>query len=151
MFQALVSHSQRDRLVREGRHRDQAGQSTFEFSHVALRFRCNKDANILGQENTLRFGLLVENGHFRLEIGSLNVYQQAPFKPGAQSLDETGKLARSRVARNHQLLLVIVEFIEGVEELFLGPLFSCNDVDIVNEKDVGSSVMAVKERHTIEL
>ncbi len=51
------------------------------------------------------------------------------------------------VARNHDLLLVIVQLIEGVKELFLGALFIAQELYIVDEEDVGLAIALVKLLH----
>ena len=53
------------------------------------------------------------------------------------------------VARDHDLLLVIVEFVEGVEELFLGAFLAGQDLDVVDQQHVGRAVVLVEVRHAV--
>src|SRR6476661_6324714 len=46
---------------------------------------------------------------------------------------------------------MIVELIEGMEELFLRAFFSRDDVDVVDQQYVRRTVMPVKQRHSVEL
>ena len=46
---------------------------------------------------------------------------------------------------------MIVEFVEGVEELFLRSLFAAKDLDVVDQQHVGRPVMLMKLRHAIQL
>ncbi len=46
---------------------------------------------------------------------------------------------------------MIIELIEGMKELFLGSLFSRDDMNIVDEQHVRRAIVPVKQRHPIEL
>lgn len=46
---------------------------------------------------------------------------------------------------------MIVQLIEGVEELFLRALLARDAMNVVDQQDVGGAVMPVKKRHAVEL
>ena len=62
---------------------------------------------------------------------------------------ESRNVLGRRIARNHDLLLVIVQLIEGVKELFLGALFIAEELDIVHEQDVGLAIALVELLHAL--
>ena len=98
---------------------DQLDQRAFQFAHVRLGLGRHEGPHVVRQLDAFRFGLLVQDGHLGLEIGRLDVGHQSPFEARAQTLHQAGNVLRRRIARDHDLLLVVVQFVEGVEELFL--------------------------------
>ena len=59
--------------------------SGFKLADAGLRAGCHEDADVLRQVHSFGFGLLVENGHLRFEVGRLDVDLQAPFEAGPQT------------------------------------------------------------------
>ena len=49
-------------------------------------------------------------------------------------------LGRGTIARQHDLLVPLVESIERMKKLFLNPLFARKKLDVVDQKDVGLPV-----------
>ncbi len=72
--------------------------------------------------------------------GRGEVGDQAPFEAGAQPfLESRDQLGRS-IGREHDLLAVLVDRIEGVEELLLGALLVGDELDVVDEQQVDAPV-----------
>ena len=70
------------------------------------------------------------------KIGRLNVGEQSPFKARAQARLERLNFFRRTIARNNQLLLRLVQRVEGVKELFLGLFLAFEKLDIVDQQYV---------------
>ena len=96
-------------------------------------------------------GLLVENRHLRLEIGRLDIGHQTPLKTRPQTLHQSGDILRRAIARDHDLLLRIVQFVEGVEELFLRAFLRTERLDIVDQQHIRGAVARAQLRHALVL
>src|ERR1017187_1315907 len=97
----------------------------------------------------LSLGLFVEDGHLGFEIGSLNIGDQTPFETRSQAFNQAGNLLGRRIARNDDLLLVIMQLVEGVKELLLRTLFSAENLDIVYQQYVCFPIPLVKLLHAL--
>ena len=85
-------------------------------------------------------GLGAQDGDARLEVGRRQVGDEAPLEAAAQPLLERGDQLGRPVGREHDLLAVLVDRIEGVEELFLRPLLVGDELDVVDEQQVDAPV-----------
>ena len=99
--------------------------------------------------NALDLGLAIQDRQFGFQVRRLNINHQAPFKPGTEPFHQTRRLFGSRVAGQHNLLLVIVQLIERMEKLFLCSLFPRQDLHIVHQQHIGGAVVLMEERHPV--
>ena len=104
-----------------------------------------------GQLHAHDLRLLLQNRQAHLDIGRLQVGHQAPLKPRNQPLLEVLDLAGRTVAGQHDLLVRLVQRIEGVEELLLNPLFAGQELDVVNEQHVGLPVFLAEAGELVVL
>ena len=88
--------------------------------------------------------LLAEDGDAGLEVGRLDVGDQAPLEPRAHAILEVRQLLGRQVGGDDDLLVGVVESVEGVEELFLRLDFSAQELDVVDEQDVDVAVAALE-------
>ena len=98
------------------------------------------DRDVVGQRHRLGVGLFLENRDLGFEVGRLNVRDQAPFEPRAQPLLELRNLVRRAVAADDDLLLRVVERVEGVEELGLRAFFAGDELDVVDQQHVHGAI-----------
>ena len=91
------------------------------------------DEHVVGHRDLLGLCLLAQDGFARLEVGRLDVGEQAPFEPRAQPRLERLDLLGRPVARDDELLLRLVERVEGVEELFLSLFLALEKLDVVDQ------------------
>ena len=75
-----------------------------------------------------------------LEVGRLDVGDQAPLEPRPQPFLERRDLFRRPVGRDHDLTARLVERVEGVEELLLDPLLAFEELDVVDQEHVVGAV-----------
>lgn len=61
----------------------------------------------------------------------------APFEAGDEACFEVFDFAWWSVAGEDDLFVAVEEGVEGVEEFFLRAFFACEEVDVVDEEDVG--------------
>ena len=78
------------------------------------------------------FGLLAQDGEPSLEVGRLDVGDEAGLEPGAESVLERRKVVGAAIARQHDLPSGLVERVERVEELLERLLSSLEELDVVD-------------------
>ena len=126
-----------ERTVGERRERDDSRESTFELADVG-RDAAGDEREHLGvvDGDALRLDTLAENRDPRLEVGRLDVGEQAPLESRTQTLLERRDLARGAIGREHDLRAALVEGVERVEELLLDPFLALDELDVVDEQHV---------------
>ncbi len=72
-------------------------------------------------------------------VGRRDVGQQTPFEPGPQPILQCGQILGLAVGGDDDLLVRVVQRVEGMEELLLRPLPVLQELDVVDEQDVDSS------------
>ena len=80
----------------------------------------------------------------RLEIGRLDVGDEAPLETRPQPFLERRNLVRRAVAAEDDLFLRVVERVEGVEELGLRAFLAGEELDVVNEQHVDRPIAFAK-------
>ena len=93
--------------------------------------------------------LLAEDGHLRLEVGRLDIGDEAPFEAGAESVFQGRNLFRRRVGREYDLLLRLVKGVKRVKELLLRPFLPGQELDVVEQKGVDLSIAVAKLLHPV--
>ena len=71
---------------------DEADERAFEFADVGAHVAGDEERDVDGQLCLLGLGLLLQDGDLGLEIGWLNVGDQAPLEARAQAVFEVGEL-----------------------------------------------------------
>ena len=100
-----------------------------------------------GGGDRLALGLLAEDGQAGLEVGRLDVGDQAHLEPAAQPVLEGGDGVGRAVRGQHDLAVGLVERVEGVEELLLEALLALHELDVVDQQDVDLAVAPLEVRH----
>ena len=89
-------------------------------------------------------GLLAQDRDAGLEVGRLDVGDQAPLEPVAQPVLERLEPLGRPVGGEHDLLVGVVEGVEGVEELLLGLDLALQELDVVDQQHVDVAVAALE-------
>src|SRR3990170_8601606 len=76
-----------------------AHEGALEFADVGLDLVRDEVGEIVGEGHAVELGLLLEDGDAGLEVGRLDVGDQAPLEPGAEALLDLRDLLRRAVAR----------------------------------------------------
>ena len=113
----------------------------FQLADVIFQMVGDELGHVLGQIEVEKLRLALDDGHAGLEIRRLDVGGQAPLEAGAQTLFQALDLLGRAVGRDDDLLVGIVEGVEGVEELFLGGLLARDELDVVHQQQVGHAVL----------
>ena len=82
----------------------------------------------------------------RLEVGD-----QAPLEAGNQAFLEVLDLAGGTVAGEDNLPVPLVEGVKSVEELFLDALFARQELNVIDQQNVGLAVFLAKFRQLVVL
>src|SRR5713226_9529896 len=128
---------------------DHTGQGALDLADVRLDPARDQIGDVVGQADSLRLRFLLENGYPRLEVGGLDIGDQAPLEAGAQALLELGNLLRRGIRGDHDLLPRLVEIVEGMEELLLRSFLTGNELDVVDEKEIDGPVLGAEFRRPI--
>ena len=95
----------------------------------------------LGRDlDLVALGLVAQDGQAGLQVGRLDVGDQAPLEPAAQPFLERGDGVGHAVGRDDDLLVRPVQGVERVEELLLEPLAVLQELDVVDQQDVDVAV-----------
>ncbi len=144
----VVEDVREDRLgqLDRDRHRphvgvgDDAVQGPLELTDVAHHLASDELHHVRPDRHGRFLGLGPEDGDPRLEVGGREVGDEAPLESAAQPLLERGDLLGRPVRGEDDLLPVLVDGVEGVEELLLGPLLVGDELDVVDEEQVDPPV-----------
>ena len=85
-------------------------------------------------------GLGAQDRDARLEVRGGQVGDEAPLEPAAQPLLERQDRLGRPVGGQDDLLAVLVDRVERVEELFLGPFLVGDELDVVDQQQVDPPV-----------
>ena len=120
----------------------QAGEGALQLAHVRLHVGAQVQRHVVGQDQVLALGLALEDGHPGLEVGLADLGDEAPGEAAAQAILQAGQLAGQLVAGEDDLLVRVVKGVEGVEELVLRAVLVRQELDVVDEQDVGLLAVA---------
>ena len=92
----------------------------------------------------LAAGLLAQDRDAGLEVGRLDVGDQAPLEAGPHPVLEAVQLLGRQVGRDHDLLVRVVQGVERVEELLHRLFLALQELDVVDEEHVDLAVAALE-------
>ena len=92
---------------------------TLQLTNIRFQLGGDEFADLVGQINVEQFRLALDDRDARLDIGRLDVGDQVLLKARAQTVGEGLDLLGRTVGGQHDLLVCVVEGIEGVEEFLL--------------------------------
>ena len=92
----------------------------------------------------VRFGL--DDRTARLKVGHLDIDRHPPLKAAAQALRQGRDAVRWLVATDDDLLVGLVEGIEGMEELLLSLLTPSNKLHVIDDEYINIAIPVRKAR-----
>ena len=98
-----------------------------------------------GSVDRLDGGLLAQDRDAHLELGRLDVGEQAPREARAQAIGDVADLVRLAVGGQHDLLVVLVQRVERVEELVLRAFLAGEELHVVDEQHVDALAVVAAE------
>ena len=102
---------------------------------------------VVGEHDAVVLGALAQDREARGEVGRLDVGDEAGLEALAQAVLERAEVAREAVGGQDDLAAEVVQRVEGVEELLLGLGLGREELDVVDEQDVGVAVAALEAVH----
>ena len=96
----------------------------------------------VGHADAVALGLVAQDGEAGLEVGRLDVGDQAPLEPAAQALLQRRDGVGHAVGGDDDLLVGAVEGVERVEELLLEAFLALDELDVVDQQHVDLAVPA---------
>ena len=82
--------------------------------------------------------------------GDLDVGDQSPLESRAQPLLESGNFMGRTIAADDDLLLRVVQRVEGVEELVLRAFLARDELNVVDEQHVDAAIARAEIEDAIE-
>src|SRR5690606_14006839 len=93
---------------------------------------------------TVHRSLLAQDRDTRLEVGRLDVGDETPLEAVAEPvLERLEELGRT-VGGQHDLLVGVVQCVEGVEELLLRLRLALEELDVIDQQYVDIAVAALE-------
>src|SRR5438093_8937127 len=127
--------------------RNQTDESTLEFAHVRSDVGSNVKGNVSRQDNMFLLRLFLQDGNLGLQIGWLNVSNQAPLETAAQAILNLRQFFWRTITGDDDLLHRLVQSVKRVEELLLRALLLSKELDIVNQQNVNIAKLVAKTGH----
>ena len=97
---------------------------------------------LLGIEHSA--GALADDRQPRVEVGRLEVDDEARLEPVSQAGVECGHRGRRAIGCDHDLRAGCDQRVEGVKELLCGSRLSLDELDVVEEQQVGAAVTVLE-------
>ncbi len=101
---------------------------------------------VVGDRDPVEQYPLAEDRDASSVVGRLDRGHEARLEPFAQALLNRDQLAGEPVAREHELSPGLVQGVERMEELLLGLCLAGEELDVVDEQDVGIAVGLLEAR-----
>ena len=106
---------------------------------AVMRSAIASSAPVVGQLERVVLDALAQDRQARGEVGRLEVGDEAGLEALAQAVLERGHVGGQAVGREHELAAGLVQRVERVEELLLGLRLALEELDVVDEQDVGAA------------
>ena len=135
-----------DRCLVQRSERGDADEGAFEFADVAFDAAGDQLENVVGHVEPVHLRLLAKDRDAGLEFGRLHVGDEPPLEPGAQAILEGRQLLGRPVRGDDDLLVGVVQGVEGVEELLLDTFLALDELDVVDQQHVDVAVAALERR-----
>ena len=128
-----------------------ADQRAFQAADVGANAVGQEIHDFLRQRHAHDLRLLLQNGQAHLDVRRLQVGDQPPLEARDQPVFQVLNLAGRPVAGQHDLLVRLVQRVEGVEELLLNPLLAGQKLDVVNQQHVRLPVFLAESGELVVL
>ncbi|MPM16706.1 hypothetical protein SDC9_63087 [bioreactor metagenome] len=142
VLQHHLGERQVDRLPVERGERRDPDQCPLELADVGLDPLRDELQHLRVDRQPLLLRLLVEDGDAGLQVRRMHVGDQAGLEPRPQPRLERLEQLRRPVGGHHDLLLGVLQRVEGVEELLLGLDLALEELDVVDQQHVDLAVAA---------
>ena len=118
-----------------------------QLADVGLEPVCDVFTDLVGQVQVEKLRFSFYNSDSCFKIRRLDVRDQVLLKAGAETVVERADLLGRTVGGQYDLLVRLVERVEGMEEFLLRTFLAADELDIVDEQNVRIAVLAAEFRH----
>ena len=130
----------------------QSHQSAFESADGACDVLGEVLKNFIADEGALpKAALLAQNGDAGFEVRHVERNGQSLFEAGCKAVIESGDFTRGAVGGENNLFAAGEKRVEGVEELFLRFAFLGEELNVINQQNVGFAVLATEVAQRVTL
>src|SRR6266487_3014774 len=150
-LEGALGEAEVDRLAGDAGERDHADQSPLELTNGLIELRGDELDDVVRNTGVFALGFELKDRDTGLEIGRLHVDAQAPPEPADKAFLQARQLVRRPVGGNHDLPGRPVQVIERMEELGLGLLAFCQELDVVHEEHIDLAVASAKRISALPL
>ena len=98
--------------------------------------------DVIRDGHALLFVLLLEDCDSGLEVRGLNVRDESPLEAGDKPLFKRGYILGRTVAGENNLLVRVIERVEGVKKLFLGTVLACKKLHVIYKQNIDVFVLS---------
>jgi hypothetical protein len=128
-----------------------ADESAFKAANIGSDTIGQEIDDVVRQLDAHELRLFVENGEAHFDIRRLQIGDQTPFEAGNEAMFEILDLAGRTVAGQDDLLMALVQGVEGVKEFFLDTLFAREKLDIIDQKHISLTILFAELNELIVL
>ncbi len=136
---SFLSHGKVDRPVRYLREHSYLGHRALKLASVGVYRTSDKTHDVLGQFNAPQECLRAEYRHAGFVARPVYPGDQAPVEPADEPFFQL-RFLRASVGRKDDLLLRLVERVEGVEKFFLALLVVAEELNVVYHQHIDVAV-----------
>ena len=119
---------------------DDLVQNTFERTDILYRMFGYEFCDALFEEKFSCAGFFLEDRETCLKVGFTDVHDNSPLKSALETRFELSEFFWRTISREDYLFSCLVEDIEDIIEFFLGRLFPCEKLDVVDDKHIDTAV-----------
>ena len=121
-----------------------AGQGAFQLADVGLHLAGDGLEDLVRHLAAGALGLGAQDGDAGLQVGRLDIDDQAPLEARAQAFLQGHHGLGRAVGGDDDLLVLPVQGVEGVEELLLGRFLAGDELDVVDQQHVDAAVVVAE-------
>ena len=152
-FDVRVAHEVAEKLLGEVRAdgnvveagvRSDSDEGAFELTDVGGDPRGDELERLGRHRAVIAFGLVAQDGQAGFEVRRLDVGDEPPLEPAAQTFLQRRDGVGHAIAGDHDLLVGAVQRVERVEELLLQALFALHELDVVDQQHVDVAIAALE-------
>ncbi len=128
---------------------EQLDDGALEFAHVSLHVIGDEVEDLVGDRvlEMIHLRLSAQDGDAVLQVRRRDVGDHSPLETALQAVFKARNLRRRPVGGEHDLAAGFVQCVECVKEFFLRLLLAGEDVDVVDEQQVGLAVTPLEVIH----
>ena len=135
--------------VGQGSHRAKAGDGPFDLTHVISDAFRNKVTDFIGDFQSGLDCLGLDDGDPGLDLRGLDIRGQTPFEPIPKAFFQIRNILGEFVGSQDDLLVRLMQRIEGMEELFLSSFAAGQELRIVQNEQVHLAEAVLEIRHLV--